>query len=224
MVDFKSRLNNALEEENDNLLSQLVHGGIEQDFTSQDSYPSDYSHVLEEKTEWNGETEADAIIEEEQGREIALRADKPLPRYLKELEKLSCSPQEKVEMLSLFEGGEVIKFTKFVGKTVSIIGCIIWTRPPMTDRSTGEQKEGYDEIRFLLDEFTEDGIPKIMTGSLGLLNHTFAMLSANGWYVWDKPVRYRCLWDGSGTPFRMIDQDRVERMQEERNARQGKNK
>ena len=171
---------------------------------------------------WLQEQEDQALIEAEQGREIALRMQASLPRYLQELEKLPCSPEEKVEMLSLFEGGEVIPFTKFVNKVVTIIGCIVWTRPPYLDRTTGEEKEGYDQIRYMLDDFTEEGVPKIMSGSSGLINHTQGMLAANGWYLWEKPVRYKCLWDGSGTPFRMINQDRVDKMRAAKEARTGK--
>jgi hypothetical protein len=219
MVDFKSRLNQALDNQDDEMLSSMVHG--------------DYDP-------FNGEEEAEDTIRQErsmelelqQGKNIAAIMNSELPEYLIQLAKLDKTPEEKVELDSLYTYAAVNArpFTKYVNKVVTIIGACVHYRPPFDsyvseeDRRRGiesEKKAGYNQILYMLDEFDENEMPIFIKGSEALANHTRAMLVNNGWFEWEKPMRYFITrGETRGAPFTMISMDRVERMRASKLSRQ----
>jgi hypothetical protein len=225
MVDFRKRLQMTGEEQ-DMLYSELMGG--------KDEFPSDYSFAEESAPSEDqspqedfADRETDIAIAD--GLAIAEISSYPLPKYLIELEKIgtyphcqenyrNLSPKDRLEILSLYEGGMPRSFTKYLNKVVSIIGCVIWWHPPFEAADKTGRKPGYDQIIFLTDEFDEDGLPIKIAGSSGLTNHVRGMLSGYGWFIWDEPVRFYCKREEGG-PFQMINKDRVDAMRKAKEAR-----
>lgn len=213
MVDFNRRVLNALDNHYDEELSSVVHNGENFDPFMDKEEEDDPSHY--DVTD----------IEVQSGQNISEIMRSDLPEYLVQLEKLVCPPEEKVELLSLYEGSIPRPFDKYINRVVTILGAIVWYHPPFqpnVENKNAPKKPGYDMILFLTDEFDEDGLPIVIKGSEGLTNHVRGMLSANGWYIWEAPVRYRLIREGQGKPFKMINQDRVDRMRAEKEARKQK--
>lgn len=219
MVDFAKQLNAALTEEDDAMLSELIH--------STPLYDND-----ENQEEYYKEENRETAIAIADGQAIAAIRKAPLPEYLVELEKIGTyphcqqnykdiSPKDRLEILSLYEGGMPRSFQKYLNKVVSIIGCCIWYHPPFEAADKTGQKPGYEQIIFLTDEFDEDGLPIKIAGSSGLTNHVRGMLSGYGWFIWDDPVRFYCKREEGG-PFQMINQDRVDMMRKAKEARMNK--
>lgn len=224
MVNFSKRLQKTGEEE-DMLYSELMGG--------KDEYPSDYSFAEEMSPSYdNSPQETDIAIAD--GQAIAEIRKAPLPEYLIELEKIGTYPhcqeryrdisaRDKLEILSLYEGGMPRSFQKYLNKIVTVIGVAIWFHPPFEAADKSGRKPGYEQIIFLTDEFDEDGLPIKIAGSSGLTNHVRGMLSGYGWFIWDEPVRFYCKREEGG-PFQMINQDRVDKMRAAKEARKEKKK
>lgn len=200
-------------------MQDMTFGGVTE-------YPSNYSFSMEDE-------QLPAIdeqqLEEQQGKQIAAIMQSEVPEYLKQLALLGTredcqhtlrgiSPEEKLEILSLYEGSVHRPFGKYLNKTVTILGCIIWYHPPIESFDGSGKKPGWDQILFLTDEF-ESGLPVVIKGSAGLTNHVRGMFAAKGWYMWDTPVRYTLLRESNSSPFQMINQDRIDRMQAAKEAR-----
>lgn len=223
MVDFSKRLTPQQEAINDG---------------TYDDYDPFNDVDIQNDGRWIQEQEEkqSMALELAQGQAIARIVNSPLPEYLIKLGELPISPEEKVEIDSLFDYGakNARPFSKYINKVVTIIGACIHYKPPFQsyvspeDVKRGiasEEKAGYNKIIYLLDEFDENGLPIFMAGSEGLANHTRAMLTQKGWFLWDKPVRYFITRGTTkGEPFTMINQDRVDRLKAERQAREEKKK
>lgn len=131
------------------------------------------------------------------------------PRHLIELGKLSLDPEEKLELLSIYEGANWLSFNEFINREVELQGAIIWYHPPFKgkpdDKGNSVIKDGYYKILFLTTSVDRDGIPEVIScSSSALAPHVLAMLEIRGWYKWSKPVTYKFLQKGTGFPFRMI--------------------
>lgn len=139
-----------------------------------------------------------------------------IPEHLIQLEKLDIPDDEKLELLSLYEGANWQKFSKYTNAIVPILGAIVWYHPPFKSKPNqegiSEVKAGYHKILFLTDNLDSDGIPIVIScSSSSLALHVLAMLRLKGWYVWEKPIRYKFLYDGPGTPYRLLNVEQFER-------------
>lgn len=131
------------------------------------------------------------------------------PRHLIELGKLPIDAEEKLELLSIYEGANWLSFNEFINREVELQGAIIWYHPPFKgkpdDKGNSVIKDGYYKILFLTTSIDRDGIPEVIScSSSALAPHVLAMLEIRGWYRWQKPVTYKFLQKGTGFPFRMI--------------------
>lgn len=167
------------------------------------------------------------------GKEISMIMNSPIPEYLVELERLGTrtdcqhslfgiSPEEKVEILSIYEGSIARPFDLYLNKTVYLLGAIVWYHPPFQPADGSDKKPGYEQILLLTDNFDEDNQPIVIKGSAGLTNHIRGILSAKGWYMWDEPTPYTFKRGGAGMPFQMINTSRVNKMLAAKKAREGK--
>lgn len=161
---------------------------------------------------------------EQETRDIAELKQNEVPAYLQMLGDIKGTNEDKLEILSIFEGGTLKKFQTYLNQEVTILGAIIYRK------NAGVTKEGieyaaYNQIRLLTDKFDADtDLPVIVALREGsLTNHIYAMIQVRGWYLWEEPVTYKFMQESSDKPFRMINVDRVKKMKAAMEARKKKN-
>lgn len=187
-----------------------VNGNAQQEFTEEDMPDEAY-------------LEDDKALEIYRPQDLVpLRAqENEVPMYLQVLSGLQVDSEEKLAQLSLFESGHPCKFDRYLNKEVEVLGAIVYWKPPYIAQKEvkkgteviarpGEEAPGYDQIRLLINDFDENDLPYVVCCSMGSLgNHLYAILSLNGWYLWDKPVKYRFWRDENTSGFRLTNLDRA---------------
>jgi hypothetical protein len=70
-------------------------------------------------------------------------------------------------------------------------GVMLNWHPPYTGKD-GQMKCGYFYTLILTTQPDEDGNPIVIrSSSAGLMQHLLAAMQMRGWYIWQKPVKYR---------------------------------
>lgn len=139
--------------------------------------------------------------------------ESPLPMYLRELEKLPFTPDQKLQILSWYEGGTWKKFSEVINTEWEVAGAIIWYHPPFISKKEKDQngnptlQQGYEKILILTTKKDENERPIVIEASAGSLTmHMVSILRTKGWFLWQKPVKYR-FFTGPNGSFRMFNID-----------------
>lgn len=192
-----------------------------------EGYYDDFNPFDDEKVEDKIEdTElSPEVLQEIEKTNRAIAKKINVPEYIQKLANVKGSEEDKLGYLSLYEGLEEREFAKYNRRVIPIIGAIVKFFPPFVSNTEKDENgkaklmPGYEKPLFLTDLEDEDGNPIMIGGSKGLEMHVRAMCASRGWYIWERPVNYLFLYDGPGTPYRVVDQDRIEQMKAEREAR-----
>lgn len=173
------------------------------------------SHVDQE----TGEVTGRELVVSNQEDDVVLLKETEIPEYIIQISTINRDRNDLLAILSIFENGTLVRFTRYVGQDVNILGAIIWHHPPYLSKKEKDDKGepllkvGYDQIRFLTDKRDENDNPIVVFASYGsLANHVRAILSVRGWYLWDEPVKYRFKINEDSGAFQIIDMDRVNRL------------
>lgn len=125
-----------------------------------------------------------------------------LPLYIRKLQELGVPEEEKEPILSLYIGGAFRSFDYYVNNVVEIQGAAILYHGPYMSRpvkdSTGkviaesQPQPGYYFTAFLTTQEDEKGNLIVLRSSGAfLMLHAAYMVNQRGWFLWEKPIKYR---------------------------------
>jgi len=97
---------------------------------------------------------------------------------------------EREEMANLYYGLEPQPFNRVAGQELDVLGLIIFESGPYRGKDGLYHPEGYYQVRIVvLDRHEEPMIVK--SGSKSLLPHGLHAANKYGWFLFEKPVKYR---------------------------------
>lgn len=100
------------------------------------------------------------------------------------------SMDEREEMANLYYGLDPQPFNHIAGQELDVLGLIIFESGPYKGRDGLFHPEGYYQVRIIvLDRHNEPIM--IKSGSKSLLPHALHAANKYGWFLFQKPVRYR---------------------------------
>lgn len=93
-------------------------------------------------------------------------------------------------------------FGDFSNQILTVHGMCIWEvdyTPKTQENADSKQRARYFQVRILAVD-SENKIKLIKSSGKDLLRHVFFACQKYGWFIFEKPIRYRFTWAGTGKP------------------------
>src|SRR5258708_2995032 len=116
-----------------------------------------------------------------------------IPLYFETLlEKHRDNPEEAEPEYSLFAGVDPKSFNDCINKEVNVLGCTVLPHPAYRSKKDGSIQPGYEKVYLLLDEKDSNGSHVVIsTSGKYIFSYMTETMKYRGWYLWEKPARYR---------------------------------
>lgn len=149
--------------------------------TQQAVQPYQEPQVPQEEDEWK--VGADYVMQQIETGEV--------PMYIRKLYDLDLPPDEKESLLSIYLGVFPRKLDLYINEVVEVQGVAILPHGDFKGKD-GTYKKGYYKTYILTTMEDDKGNPVVLASSGGGLTlHMAYAMEQRGWYIWDKPVRYK---------------------------------
>lgn len=128
-------------------------------------------------------------------RTMLLQENMLLEEYKRGVDFLDIEPMEQYSR-------KMDNFGDFSNQILTVHGMCIWEvdyTPKSQENADSKQHARYFQIRILAVD-SEGKIRLIKSSGKDLMRHVFFACQKYGWFIFEKPIKYRFSWEGTGKP------------------------